>query len=94
MTVRELLARIDSHELSEWIAFFQLEPFGTEASYIGHAITAATVANVSRGKRHKAYKPDDFMPKFKRKIHDENASQAIAFAEMFTLAHGGKDLRK
>jgi len=28
MPVRELLARIGSDELTEWMAFYQLEPFG------------------------------------------------------------------
>jgi hypothetical protein len=28
MPVRELLARVGSDELTEWMAFYQLEPFG------------------------------------------------------------------
>lgn len=38
MTVRELLRRIDSRELSEWMAYAQLEPFGSqwEDLRVGH----------------------------------------------------------
>lgn len=47
----------------EWSVFYQLEPFGSEADFMGHAITAATVANANRPKG-KAAKVKDFMPRF------------------------------
>lgn len=50
----------------EWSVFYQLEPFGSEADFMGHAITAATVANANRPKG-KAAKVKDFMPRFKIK---------------------------
>lgn len=47
------------------MVYYQLEPFGSEAEFLGHAITASTVANVNRDpKKGKAFKPEDFMPKF------------------------------
>jgi hypothetical protein len=52
--------------------FYQLEPFGSEAEYLGHAITASTVANVNRDpKKHETFRPEDFMPKF-----DEDAPKS------------------
>ena len=63
-----------------------------EADYLGHAITASTVANVNRGKNQKAYKVEDFMPKFEREI--QTPDQQIQIAAMFTASMGGKDLRK
>jgi len=92
MTVAELLGRISSRELSEWMAFSQLEPFGAEAGYVGHAITASTVANVNRGKGQKAYEVQDFMPTMGKK-EPQTQAEMIQFAEMFTIALGGKDLR-
>jgi len=83
---------MSSRELTEWIAFANFEPFGAEAEYLGHAITASTVANVNRPKKKKAYKPDDFMPKFgKRK---QSVEQMIQFAATMTVGLGGKDLRQ
>jgi len=92
MTVAELLGRISSRELTEWMAFSQLEPFGAEAGYVGHAITASTVANVNRGKGQKAYDVQDFMPTMGKK-EPQTVAEMIQFAEMYTIALGGKDLR-
>ena len=62
MTVRELLARVDSRELSEWMAYYQLEPFGNVREDLQAGIVASTIANVNRGKNDKAFQPSDFMP--------------------------------
>lgn len=64
MTVRELLSRIDSRELSEWMAFYSLEPWGTEVDDHRHGVVAATIANVYRDpkKRRQPYEAGDFFP--------------------------------
>ena len=92
MTRSELLERISSREITEWMAFSQLEPFGAEAGYVGHAITASTVANVNREKSKKAYEVSDFMPTMGKK-EPQTPAEMIQFAEMFTIALGGKDIR-
>jgi len=63
-TVRELLERVDSREISEWMAFAKVEPFGEERADIRSAIIACTMANMWLGKNQKPYKITDFMPKF------------------------------
>ena len=88
-----MLKRISSREITEWMAFGQLEPFGAEAGYLGHAITASTVANVNRAKGKKAYEVADFMPTLGRK-EPQSVAEMIQFAEMFTVALGGEDKRK
>ena len=93
MTVAQLLSQISSRELTEWVAFYGLEPFGTDAGFLGHAITAATVANVQRGKGKKAQKVEEFMPKFGGN-KEQTADEQLQFAEMFTIAMGGQDLRQ
>ena len=93
MTVAELLSRISSKEITEWIAFSALEPFGSDADYLGHAITASTIANVNRAKGKKATKPDDFMPKFERK-KEQSVDDMVTFAKMMTTALGGEDKRE
>ena len=87
-----MLSRMSSKELMEWIAFFTLEPFGSEAQFMGHAITASTVANVNRPKGRKAYKPDEFMPKFEKK--EQTVDEMIQIAQAMTIAMGGEDKRK
>lgn len=64
MTVRELLARIDSRELSEWSAYFGLEPWGTEVEDWRAGLVASTIANANRDpkRQKKPYQPKDFMP--------------------------------
>jgi len=62
MTVRELLCRIDSRELSEWAAFYSLEPFGYFRSDMQAGIVASTIANCNRTKNSRSFKPMDFMP--------------------------------
>ena len=73
--------------------FFEREPFGAEAFYLGHAITASTIANVNRGKSKKAHKPEDFMPKFEKK-KAQTTQNMIDFAATMTAMMGGEDLRE
>jgi len=93
MPVSELLRRISSREITEWMAFSQLEPFGADAGFLGHAITSATVANVNRAKGQKAYKASDFMPSFEGK-KKQTVEEMLQFAQVVTIGLGGKDLRE
>jgi hypothetical protein len=94
-TVQELLERISSRELSEWAVFYQQEPFGQEADWLGSAIVASTVANANRGKGQKAFEAYDFMPKpGAQKKKAQSPEEMLQFAAMFTLAAGGKDERE
>lgn len=63
MTVRELLARIDSLELTEWMAAYNVEPWGEDRSDLRAGIVASTVANCHSTKGHE-FKPSDFIPQF------------------------------
>ena len=92
MTVAELLSRISSSELTEWIEQYNVEPFGMQIDMLGHAITSSTVANANRKKGSKQYEPSDFMPAFEKE-EEQTVDQQINFAEMYTIAMGGKDLR-
>lgn len=67
MTVGELSQKMTSDELTEWMAFFQLEPWGTEVEDIRSAIIATVIANANRDpKKQRAFKIEDFMPKWGR----------------------------
>jgi hypothetical protein len=64
LTVKDLLRRIDSRELSEWMAFYNLEPWGCEAENRRFGTIAATFANVHRKPKKKPtpYSWLDFFP--------------------------------
>lgn len=92
MTVAELLARVSSKELTRWMIFGEIEPFGSDAAYLGHAITASTIANVNRGKGKKAYNAEDFMPKFRKK--KQSTEDMVDFVAAMNTMLGGQDLRE
>ncbi len=75
MTVGELLQKISSRELSEWMAFFSLEPWGTEVEDWRAGLIAATIANANRDskKRRRPYEPQDFMPKYEKPQAEEQS---------------------
>lgn len=86
-----MLRRMSSRELTEWMAYSQVEPFGQEADWLGSAIVASTVANVNREKGQKAYEPGDFMPVFEKK--EQTVDEMVQLAAMLTVGLGGQDLR-
>jgi len=57
-------------QLNEWVEFSNREPFGVDIDFLGHAIVAASVINMSpnRGKKAKAISPKDLIPKFDRPV--------------------------
>jgi flagellar basal body rod protein FlgC len=67
MTVRELLQRVDSRELTEWMAFYKLEPWGAEIEDYRTGVVASTIANANRDSKRKSkpFQPKDFMPQQK-----------------------------
>ena len=64
MTVRQLLEQIDSRELTEWMAYSTLEPFGESMADYRHGIAVAALANVNRDhkRRREPFVPEDFIP--------------------------------
>lgn len=82
---------MSSRELTEWMCFYEIEPFGLRADYYGHAVTAKTVADVNRKKGTKPYDIEEFIPKFEQK--GQTVEQMMMIAEMITVALGGEDLR-
>lgn len=60
-----MLAEMPSRLLSEWMAYFEIEPFGEERGDLRMGILAALIANINRDpKRARSFEPKDFMPKF------------------------------
>ena len=62
MTVRTMLASMDSKELSEWAAYYSIEPFGYfRSADLPAGIVASTIANCNRTRNSKTFTPKDFM---------------------------------
>jgi hypothetical protein len=67
-TPRELLASVDSQEITEMMAFDRLEPIGAlHREFIGGQI-CAVLANAHRSDDGKAYAAADFMPALARAV--------------------------
>jgi hypothetical protein len=85
MTVRELLAKLGSDELSEWMAFYQLEPFGDFRADYRSALMTSTFANAHRHKDSPPFSPEDFMPFIERQPSMSDAkSNAMRLKAMFS----------
>lgn len=67
MSVAQAQQQVSSREFAEWMAYNRIEPFGYERTDLGHAITAATVANSVKGKKGRTAKIIDFLPRFSLK---------------------------
>jgi len=96
--VAEMLQRMDSRELAEWMAFFELEgPFGIHRGDWQSAQIVAMLAEVNRDKKkhRKPYKVEDFLLKFEPavKAPEAKADQLLRKVEALNLALGGRDLR-
>ncbi|KVC62703.1 hypothetical protein WI72_09670 [Burkholderia ubonensis] len=62
MTVRQLLANLDSSELTEWMAFERVEAIGEARADLRAGIIAAAIGNHSNRTLPKPYRASDFMP--------------------------------
>lgn len=61
-------------QVAEWIAYYNLEPFGFTADWLRTGVVAAMIANVNKRKGAKAAMPEDFVPS-KRKKRQSIAEQ-------------------
>ena len=91
----ELEHRMSARELTEWMIYYSIEPFGPPREDYRAAMQASTVANVNGHKM----KPADFIRPFEYKMTtnkaDENASnfstEQAAQMAVFRAMMGGRD---
>lgn len=89
-----MLRHIPSRLLSEWMAFFKLEPFGEERADLRSGIVAAAVVNSQRGKGSPAISPFAFLPQFDQREPDGPDPELLLHkVELLNAAFGGRDLR-
>ena len=78
--VGELLRRVSSRELAEWMAFFSLEPWGCETEDWRFGMLASVIANANRDpkRRRRPYEPKDFMPQRRTQPAESQTSEEQA----------------
>lgn len=62
MPVAEVLLRFSSAEITEWMAYDRIDPFGGFRGDVQAAVIASTIANVHRGRNSPVRKIEDFLP--------------------------------
>jgi len=87
---------MSSRELTEWMAFFSLEPWGTEVEDWRAGLIAATIANANRDpkKRRKPYEPQDFMPRYEKpQVEEQSWEEQARILEMWSRVLQARDGR-
>ena len=87
---------MSSRELTEWMAFFSLEPWGTEVEDWRAGLIAATIANANRDpkKRRKLYEPQDFMPRYEKpQVEEQSWEEQARILEMWSRVLQARDGR-
>ena len=70
MTVGELLRRVSARELTEWMAFAQLEPFGPYTEWYRSARLEAQQWNLQLKEGKRPFRPEEFLPSCYRRRED------------------------
>lgn len=97
----ELLTRISSRELTEWMCYFAIEgPAGEDRADWRAGLVASTIANANRDpkKRREPFTPKDFMPEWgdssgsgpQNDKHQQSVEQQAGIARMLARALGGE----
>lgn len=71
------MQRIDSRELTEWLAYDRISPIGQERGDVQAASVALTVANFNRT-RKEPYSLSDFLPHYGEKPEPQTQEQISA----------------
>jgi len=90
MTVAELSERMSSKELTEWLAYYSLEPFGNEIENYRAGVISSTIANVVPG-RKTLLKPSDFFPK---EVKPETSETMVEKAKLIALMANANKRKK
>ncbi len=78
-SVREMLARVTSAELTELQGYDKLEPFGWEMENWRMGQICSVIANARQGNKRQWF-PRDFMPKVRREMSVEEMISNLKLA--------------
>ena len=70
---------MSARELSDWIAFATIEPFGDARRDLQAGIIASVIANAHRDrkKRGQPYTPADFVPRFEKPTVEDKVRKVL-----------------
>ena len=83
---------MDSREFTEWLAFYQLEPFGPQRDDARIGVLGAGLAQLLADFKGRPPKPEVFMPRFTNGTASsptQTAEDTLQKMILFTKAHGG-----
>ena len=70
-----MLRDLTSRQISEWMAFYELEPWGHDEEWRRWAELLAMIANIMRGKDQEPFEPKQFMPSWRREEAKKKAKK-------------------
>ncbi len=86
-----MLARIDSAELTDWMAYYRIDPWGGERGDLQAGIVASMVGNVNLKDGAEPLGPSDFALTFGPKpLKIATAKEIAAKLVGLTLSRGGE----
>lgn len=91
-----MLRRITAAQFREWLAYFELEPFGPAREDLRAGAIAAAVYNSSLGRKKgsRAIKPSDVFENLRVAQPKQTADQMAQRAKAISRAMGGKVVKK
>ncbi len=90
-TVSELETSLGSSELTEWLAYYKLEPFGQERDNWHHGILASMYANVHKAAGKPSSKPADFIYGAKDTTKERQTMTTFAALDSMAVDKNGTD---
>lgn len=94
MSVAQCQREVSAPELSEWIAYDHIEPFGERRADLRAGIVAAVTANAFRGKDSKPFQASDFMPDFDKKLQQQTPEEMFNRLRIHAETHNASLKRK
>jgi len=88
MTVHDLQDRMPSDELTEWMAYWRLEPFGAWRDNWHHAQMLSMTFNANRGRRQQPMHVGDFFYKDQDTIREEQSRKFMKGLDMLAVKNG------
>ncbi|HYF81161.1 MAG TPA: DUF4035 domain-containing protein [Symbiobacteriaceae bacterium] len=90
----QLLSEVSSAELSEWMTYYQLEPWGTGSEDLRAGIISSTIANANRDpkQRQQPYAPGDFIPRRDdSEVEEQSPDDQMQILQRLTAAWAAKE---
>lgn len=87
-------AVLSSKQLTDWIAYSLLEPFGSRREDARAGTIAATVVNMQKGKNAQSVSANDFFPEFTPSKEKEDQSKKAILAQQSFFAQSIPGVKK